>query len=158
MFVVNSFSKSWAMTGWRIGWMVAPPSLGHTLGQLSCFNNTGATNFAQHAAVTAITQGEAFIREMRAYARRGRDFVYQRAAAIPRLDLNLPEGAIYAFMRVDGLDDSLAFAQALVREARVGLAPGAAFGPGNEGYLRMCFACKEAWLSIAMDRLEAALA
>ncbi len=158
VFVVNSFSKSWAMTGWRIGWMVAPPSLGHTLGQLSCFNNTGATNFAQHAAVTAITQGEAFIREMRAYARRGRDFVYQRAAAIPRLDLNLPEGAIYAFMRVDGLDDSLAFAQALVREARVGLAPGAAFGPGNEGYLRMCFACKEAWLSIAMDRLEAALA
>ena len=158
VFVVNSFSKSWAMTGWRIGWMVAPPSLGHTLGQLSCFNNTGATNFAQHAAVTAITQGEDFVREMRDYARRGRDFVYQRAAAIPRLDFNLPDGAIYAFMRVDGLDDSLAFAQALVREARVGLAPGAAFGPGNEGYLRLCFACKEDWLSRAMDRLATALA
>ncbi len=108
--------------------------------------------------LSAITQGEAFVAEMRDYARRGRDFVYQRAAAIPRLDFNLPDGAIYAFMRVDGLDDSLAFAQDLVRKARVGLAPGAAFGPGNEGYLRMCFACKEVWLSTAMDRLETALA
>ena len=61
-------------------------------------------------------------------------------------------------MRVEGLDDSLGFAQALVLEARVGLAPGAAFGPGNKGYLRLCFACKEDWLSRAMDRLETALA
>ena len=158
LFVVHSFSKSWAMTGWRLGWLVHPAWLGDKMGDLSGINNTGATAFVQHAGVAAIRQGEAFVGELVARCRRGRDLVYQRLASMPRIATSRPDGAFYSFMRVDGVADDLAFAKRLILEHRVGLAPGSAFGPGNDGWLRLCFASSEEKLSIALDRLEAALA
>jgi aspartate/methionine/tyrosine aminotransferase len=157
LFVVHSFSKSWAMTGWRLGWLTHPASLGDKMGDLSGINNTGATTFVQHAGVAAIRDGEPFVAEMVEYCRRGRDFIYQRLAGLERIRLTPPAAAFYAFLKVEGLEDDLAFAQDLVKTARVGLAPGTAFGPGNEGYLRLCFASAEAKLSEAMHRIEAAL-
>ena len=158
LFVVHSFSKSWAMTGWRLGWLVHPAGLGDKMGDLSGINNTGATAFVQHAGVAAIRQGEEFVAGLVERCRRGRDLVYQRLASMPRIATSRPDGAFYSFLRVDGIADDLAFAKRLILEHRVGLAPGTAFGPGNEGWLRLCFASAEDRLSIALDRLEAALA
>lgn len=157
LYVVHSFSKSWAMTGWRLGWLIHPETLGDRMGDLSGINNTGATTFVQHAGVAAIRDGEQFVEEMRERCRRGRDLVFQRLGGMERVRLSRPDAAFYAFLSIDGLEDDLAFAQDLVLKHRVGLAPGSAFGPGNEGYLRLCFASAEDKLSVAMDRLELAL-
>lgn len=157
IFAVHSFSKSWAMTGWRCGWLIHPAELGDRMGDLSGINNTGSTSFVQHAGVAAIEQGEDFVRAMVERCRRGRELVFQRLSGMDRVRISRPQAAFYAFFGIDGIEDDLAFAQALIRDARVGLAPGSAFGPDNAGYLRLCFANSEQNLSTALDRLEAAL-
>ena len=145
------------MTGWRCGWLVHPAELGDRMGDLSGINNTGATTFVQHAAAVALRDGEDFVAELVERCRRGRDLVHQRLGGMDRVNLAAPRAAFYAFPQIIGLDDDLEFAKRLVREQRVGVAPGSAFGPGNEGFLRLCFAKSEAQLSAAMDRIEAGL-
>jgi aspartate/methionine/tyrosine aminotransferase len=157
LYVVHSMSKAWCMTGWRCGWLVHPAELGDKMGDLSGINNTGSTSFVQHAAAVALRDGEDFVAESVEHCRRGRDLVHQRLGGHPRVTLAAPKAAFYAFPKIAGLTDDLAFAKQLVREHRVGLAPGSAFGPGNEGFLRLCFAKSEAQLSAAMDRIEAGL-
>ena len=157
LYVVHSMSKAWAMTGWRCGWLVHPAELGDRMGDLSGINNTGATTFVQHAAAVALRDGEDFVAELVERCRRGRDLVHQRLGGMDRVNLAAPRAAFYAFPQIIGLDDDLEFAKRLVREQRVGVAPGSAFGPGNEGFLRLCFAKSEAQLSAAMDRIEAGL-
>jgi aspartate/methionine/tyrosine aminotransferase len=158
LFIVQSFSKSWAMTGWRLGWLVHPASIANRIGDLSAINNTGATSFVQHAGVAAIREGEPFVASMVDYYRAGRDIAYAALSEMDRVRLALPEAAFYAFFAVERLDDDLEFAKELVHSARVGLAPGSAFGPGNEGYLRLCFARREDRLMEALQRLGKALA
>jgi aspartate aminotransferase len=150
----NSFSKSWSMTGWRLGWLTAPPSMGEIFEKLNEYNISGPTTFVQHAAIVAIRDGEDFVRETVEGYRRGRDLVYQRLSGMKRVHLAFPEAAFYAFFRVDGVDDSLALARRILDQTGVGLAPGAAFGQSGEGYLRLCFAATPDTLSDAMDRLE----
>lgn len=158
VIVINSFSKSWCMTGWRLGWLVHPAVLADTFGKLNEVNMSGPAMFSQHAGIVAIEQGEAFIKEIVDSYGRARDLVVQRLAAIPRVRLARPDAAFYAFFRVDGMADSLAMAKRLVQEFGVGLAPGVAFGPEGEGYLRLCFATRPGPLSAALDRIETALA
>ncbi len=155
--VVNSFSKTWAMTGWRMGWLITPASLTETLDRLIEFNTSGAPHFLQYACITAIRDGEPFVTDMIERCRRGGELVFQRLAANPRVRLARPEGAIYAFFRVDGLSDSLSYAKELLERSGVGLAPGSAFGPGGEGHMRLCFASSIERLGQALDRLEPAL-
>lgn len=157
LYVVHTFSKSWAMTGWRCGWLIHPERLGERMGDLSGINNTGSTTFVQHAGVAAIRQGEPFIQSMVDYCRRGRDQVYQRLGSMNRVRLSPLEAAFYAFFSIDGVEDDLAFAQNMLREHKIGVAPGTAFGPGNEGFFRLCYAVSEDRMSEALDRLEAAL-
>ena len=157
LVVVNSFSKAWAMTGWRIGWMIMPARLTAVVDKIIEFNTSGAQPFLQRGCVAALTQGEPFVAEMVARYRTGRDLVLQRLGAMPRVRIVRPEAAFYLMFGVDGVTDSLAFAKRLVTETGVGLAPGSAFGPGGEGHLRLCFAASLDRLSQAMDRLEAAL-
>jgi len=157
VYAVHSMSKAWAMTGWRCGWLIHPAEWGDRIGDLSGINNTGATSFVQHASATAIRDGEDFVAEMVERCRRGRDLVFQRLSGIDRVRIARPDAAFYAFFAIDGLEDDLGFAQELVRRHRVGLAPGTAFGPGNEGYLRLCFAQSEATLSEGLDRIEAGM-
>jgi aspartate/methionine/tyrosine aminotransferase len=157
LVVVNSFSKAWAMTGWRIGWMIMPARLTAVVDKLIEFNTSGAQPFLQHACAVALTQGEPFVAEMVARYRTGRELVLQRLGAMPRVRIVRPEAAFYVMFGVDGMTDSLAFAKRMVHEAHVGLAPGSAFGPGGEGHLRLCFAASLDRLSQAMDRLEPAL-
>ncbi|RDD60227.1 aminotransferase class I/II-fold pyridoxal phosphate-dependent enzyme [Ferruginivarius sediminum] len=157
VFVVNSFSKAWAMTGWRLGWLVHPPSLRPVIDNLIEFNTSGAPPFLQEGALTAIRDGERFVHEMVERCRHGADVVHQRLAAMPRVTMACPRASFYAFFAVEGVADSLGFAKQILRETGVGLAPGAAFGRGGEGFLRLCFASSTERLSAAMDRLEPAL-
>lgn len=158
LLVINSFSKSWAMTGWRLGWITHPAGMGDLIGNLIEFNYSCVPPFLQPAAVTALEQGEDFVREMVDYCRRGRDIVSQRLPAMPRIKgYQPPVASFYAFFQVEGEEDTLAFAQDLARKAKVGIAPGSAFGPGAEGWFRLCFAQKPERISAAMDRIEAYL-
>ena len=157
VIVVNSFSKSWSMTGWRLGWLTHPPVLGPIFSKLNEFNVASPTTFVQHAGVVAMRDGEPFVAEMVERYRRNRDLVFQRLAAMPRVRLARPEGAFYAFFAVDGMTDSVAYAKQLIAETGVGMAPGRAFGESGEGWLRLCFAAEAKTLSMALDRLEPAL-
>ena len=140
LVVVNGFSKAWAMTGWRVGWVVASPRLCTAWTALSeCFN-TGATVFAQTGGIAALEHGEGTVRTLREQYRGGRAIVERCLAGHPLIDLRMPEGAFYAFPRVPGLRDSFALVQGILAEEDVGLAPGYAFGPGNESHFRLCFA------------------
>jgi aspartate/methionine/tyrosine aminotransferase len=163
LFVINSFSKAWAMTGWRIGWLVHPARLEKQLGVITIANNTGPTTFAQYGALAALSpQGDAFREEMRERCRVGREVVQGFINAQNRIRWIRPEGAFYGFLHMDGLRDSLHFAQELVRLARVGVAPGSAFGPAGDGqadsFVRVCFAQDPKLLGEGLSRIERALA
>ena len=127
------------------------------LGKVIQFNISGSPAFLQHGALAAIRDGEPFVRQMVERCRAGREQVIQRLAAHRRVRIARPEAAFYAFFAVEGMVDSLAFASRLVLEGKVGLAPGAAFGQGGEGYLRLCFASAPERLATAMDRIEGLL-
>lgn len=157
LIVLQSFSKPWAMTGWRLGWITSPASIGEEIAKLVQFNLSGSPAFLQHGALAAIEKGDGFLQHMVDRCRAGGELTFQRLAALPRVTLARPEAAFYAFFSVDGIDDSLAFAKKLVREYKVGIAPGVAFGPGGEGYFRLCFATGSEKLSQALDRLEKAI-
>jgi aspartate aminotransferase len=154
LIVVNSFSKSWAMTGWRLGWMTVPPDLLPVIEKLVEFNTSGSPTFLQHAAIVAIREGEPFIAGFVARCRAARDAAIDALQACRRVEVARPEGAFYAFFRVDGIDDSLAFAKQLLHRAKVGLAPGSAFGPMGEGHLRLCFARDPQIVAEAVNRLR----
>ncbi|MFO1322499.1 MAG: pyridoxal phosphate-dependent aminotransferase [Burkholderiales bacterium] len=154
----NSFSKSWLMTGWRLGWIVAPPALMPDLGKLIEYNTSCSPAFVQHAGVAAITAGEPTVAHTRARFRRARDRLVGALASMPGIEVAAPAGAMYAFFRVAGLTDSLAFCKRLVRDARLGLAPGSAFGPEGEGFVRWCFASDDARLADGVARLARYLA
>ncbi|HEY0477914.1 MAG TPA: pyridoxal phosphate-dependent aminotransferase [Kofleriaceae bacterium] len=155
--IVNSFSKSWSMTGWRLGWIVAPPELNVAIEKMTEFNISHPTTFVQWGGVAALDHGDDYVeRLVRRYAEAA-ELVYDRLAGLPRVRLPRPRSAFYAFFRVDGVTDSFAYAVELMQRARVGLAPGAAFGPSGEGHLRLCFAASLPRLSQALDRLVPAL-
>lgn len=138
--VVSGFSKAWAMTGWRVGWVVAPSRWATRWAILSeCFN-TGAATFTQFGAIAALEKGEKVVAELRDQYRKGRDIVMDVLSPHPLIELLEPEGAFYAFPRVKGMKSSLAFAQGVLEEENVGIAPGYTFGPGNDEYFRLCFA------------------
>jgi aspartate/methionine/tyrosine aminotransferase len=157
LIVVNSFSKNWAMTGWRLGWMVVPPDLLPVMEKLVEFNSSGSPTFLQHAAIVAIREGEPFITRFVARCRAARDVAIDALQACRRVEVARPEGAFYAFLRVDGMTDSVAFARETLARTKIGLAPGSAFGPAGEGYLRLCFARDPQIIAAAVDRLRAVL-
>src|SRR5438094_2633393 len=153
----NTFSKSWRMTGWRLGWLAVPAGLVSDLGKLIEYNTSCAPVFVQRAGIAALKQGEAVIQESLQRYRRARDFLVGELRAIPRVEAALPAGTMYAFLKIEGVSDSLAFCKRLVREHGLGLAPGAAFGPEGEGYVRWCFAAAEDRLAEGITRLRRAL-
>ncbi|CAM5770525.1 pyridoxal phosphate-dependent aminotransferase [Bosea minatitlanensis] len=155
---VQTFSKNWAMTGWRIGWIEAPEAFGQVIENLIQYSTSGSPVFIQRGAVAALDEGEGFIAEQIARAAEGRRIVYEGLKATNRVSLAAPVGAFYQFFSVDGRDDSRALALELVDKANVGLAPGLAFGPGGEKGLRLCFARKASDLAEAVARLQKALA
>ncbi|MBI1396428.1 MAG: aminotransferase class I/II-fold pyridoxal phosphate-dependent enzyme [Betaproteobacteria bacterium] len=153
----NTFSKSWLMTGFRLGWITAPPPLVTELAKLIEYNTSCAPGFIQRAGITAIREGEGVIARTRARFMTARDHLVRRLNALPGIDAALPSGAMYAFFRVEGMRDSLAFCKRLVAEHGLGLAPGIAFGPEGEGFVRWCFASDTARLDEGLERLERGL-
>ena len=137
---VNTMSKNWAMTGWRIGWIEAPAELGQMVENLIQYSTSGVAAFMQRAAIVALQEGDAFIDEQVARATVNRDVLAETFAPLNRLHVSAPDGAFYLFFKVDGHEDTAVLARRLVDEVGVGLAPGTAFGPGGESFLRMCFA------------------
>ena len=155
--VVNTFSKNWAMTGWRMGWVVASKALGQVYENLVQYNTSGVPTFLQYGALAALEEGDGFLAEQVARCARGRDMVTETFARLPRLRYAPPQGAFYAFFAVAGEADARALAFKLVDRANVGLAPGTAFGAGAPNFLRLCFACSLDRLGEGLSRLEAAL-
>lgn len=152
--IVNSFSKSWAMTGWRLGWLTAPKSLIGTLEIVSEFNFSCIFAPVQIAGITALQDGEAFIRASAARYQAALEAVKRAFGELPRVTFPVPQAAFYAFFAVDGVSDSYAFAEQVLRQCGVGLAPGAAFGPQGEGYLRLCFASDVSLLERALEQMR----
>ncbi|MGO4640840.1 pyridoxal phosphate-dependent aminotransferase [Mesorhizobium sp. 2RAF45] len=136
---VNSFSKNWAMTGWRVGWIKTHPSLQQVFENLIQYSNSGVAQFMQRGAVAALDEGDGFVAEQVERARKARDLVCGILGATGSARFTVPQGAFYLFFAVDGITDSRAAAFDIVDKANVGLAPGTAFGPGGEAFLRLCF-------------------
>jgi aspartate/methionine/tyrosine aminotransferase len=161
VFIVNSFSKAWAMTGWRVGWLIHPRRLAVQMAELSAYNNTGAAVFAQYGALEAITKGDQFVAWMVERCRAGLSVVEKFLAENNRMSWSKPAGAFYGFIAVDGMTDSIAFAKRLLAEAKVGVAPGIAFGPrsdrDNDRFIRLCFGQDPDRLSEALARIAKAI-
>ncbi len=159
VLVINSFSKSWAMTGWRLGWLVHPPSLGPTLAMLVQYTSSGTTTFLQHAGAAAVRHGEPFVARMNAYCAAGAEIVCSALESMGRVRLAgpRPKAAMYAFFEIDGMPDARAACLEILNATRVGLAPGMFFGPGAESFLRICYCRSPAVLHAAMERLRPAL-
>lgn len=157
----NSFSKSWLMTGWRLGWMQVPTSLMADLGKLIEYNTSCAPGFVQKAGIVAVERGEDIVRHSIARYTKARDFLYTQLSRPDFRDAGIiaprPAGAMYLFFRIEGETDSLALCKRLVAEAGLGLAPGSAFGPEGEGAIRWCFASATERLALGVERLEAFL-
>jgi aspartate aminotransferase len=151
---VQSFSKSYCMTGWRLGWLVARRDLAAKARPLNEFIVSHAPSFTQKAAETALEEGEGELAGMVARLEENRDLSLAALSAIEGVNVPVPEGAFYVFPRVDGLADSFAFCKRLLKETRVGLAPGVAFGPGGEGSVRICYAVERSLLEPALERLR----
>jgi aspartate/methionine/tyrosine aminotransferase len=153
VFVVNSFSKTWAMTGWRVGWIVAPQAITHKLEMLIEYNTSGGQTFTQRACVVALEQGEDWVKWMIERCRQSRDVVINRVAQMNRVQVIPAEAAFYLMLRVEDMGDATDFCKRLVVDGRVGLAPGTAFGAGGEQYVRLCYAQSPERIGLAMDRL-----
>lgn len=150
---INGFSKAWAMTGWRLGWMVVPESTTTAYAIMSQCTNTGSPTFTQNGGAVALRDGEALVVQLREAYRANRDLVLNMLGSHPRVNLLRPDGAFYAFPQISGLESSMQFAQELVKHEKVGLAPGYTFGEGNEQFLRMSFAISSARLEEALVRV-----
>ena len=158
MVSANTFSKSWLMTGWRLGWITAPTSLLTDIGKIIEYNTSCAQVFVQRAGVVAVTQGESDTLGFSARLAHARDFLQRQLAAIEGIEAVAPPAAMYAFFRLRGMTDSLALCKRLVRDHGLGLAPGIAFGPDGEGCVRWCFAASDATLAEGVRRLRRGLA
>ncbi|GGD93081.1 pyridoxal phosphate-dependent aminotransferase [Rhizobium anhuiense] len=150
---VNSFSKNWSMTGWRVGWIVAPPEMGQVLENLIQYSTSGVAQFMQKGAVAALNEGDDFVLANIAKAARSRDILCDALVATNRVETLKPDGALYAFLKIDGVTDSRRAALDIVDKTGVGLAPGTAFGPGGELFLRACFLRDPAQVAVAAERL-----
>jgi aspartate/methionine/tyrosine aminotransferase len=143
LVVAHSFSKSFLMTGWRLGWLVLPPALMDGMGKLIEFNTSCASVFTQRAGIAALTHSQEITPRVVAHLKACRDTLVPLLADLPGVQVAPARGGMYAFFRLEGFDDSLALAKRLVAEAGLGLAPGSAFAPEAQGWLRWCFASKD---------------
>lgn len=157
VLVAQSFSKSYCMTGWRLGWLVCRGDVGEKAGPLNEYYVSHATSFIQKAGEVALAQGEEPLLAMLAMLHDNRDLCLAALRELPGVTVPEPDGAFYLFPRIEGLDDSLGFCKRLLVESRVGLAPGSAFGAGGDGSVRLCYASERPILEAALERLDAFL-
>lgn len=148
----QTFSKNWAMTGWRMGWLQGPKELAQVVENLVQYNTSGVAQFMQRAGVVALEQGGSIAEAQIARAREGREIICAALEPFNNARFAWPAGAFYLLFAIEGHDDSMATALRLVDEANIGVAPGVAFGPGGEGFLRICYLRSPQGLGEAMAR------
>lgn len=153
LIVINSFSKAWSMTGWRLGWMVVPPAVMADLAALLEYNVSCAPEFSQRAGAVALEQGEPYVEQLRASLADTRARLFAALRKLPGLEVPHANGAMYVFLRVAGENDSVRLAKRLIEEVGLGLAPGRAFGPEGEGWLRWCYAADWKKIQSGVERL-----
>jgi aspartate aminotransferase len=153
LIVVNSFSKSWSMTGWRVGWMVVPPTALPDLSPLLEYNTSCVPEFTQRAAVQAVEKGEACVLQLRAELAETKRRLTVALRKLPGVEVPEADGAMYLFLRIAGEEDSMRLAKCLVEQVGLGLAPGRAFGPEGEGWLRWCYASRWHKNELGVERL-----
>ena len=152
LLLANTFSKNWAMTGWRVGWLQAPRELGPVIERIIQYNTSGTAAFLQRGCVAALDNGDEFIAMQVTRALASRDLVVNFLREFPRIRFEVPTGAFYMFFKIEGMTDSAATARRLIDEAGVGFAPGSAFGADGEGFMRMCYLRDPAQLQEALNR------
>jgi aspartate/methionine/tyrosine aminotransferase len=152
VMVVHSFSKSYCMTGWRLGYLIARKDLAVKATEINEFVVSHAPSFTQKAGESALAEGEGELLRMLERLKENRELCLEALGAIPGVTVPKPDGAFYVFPRIDGLTDSFAFCRRLLEETRVGLAPGVAFGAGGEGSVRICYAAERSILEPALER------
>jgi len=150
--VVQSFSKSYCMTGWRLGWLAAREDLAKKAAQMNEFIVSHAPSMVQRAGEIALQRGDEEVRAMVVALRERVRFCYEALRSIKSVAVARPEGAFYLFPRIEGLKDSFAFALSLLKTEKVSVAPGVAFGNGGEGCARICCAADRSVLEPAMER------
>lgn len=150
--VVNSFSKTYNMTGWRLGWAMSSEATIRQMYKAAEFITSNPAAMVQQAGITALREGESYVRELRAHYAARRTQVKRALETVPRVRLCEPDGAFYAFFSVEGVSDTTRFVATLLNETALALTPGAAFGKGGDGYIRLCFAASEATLTDALSR------
>lgn len=154
VIVVNSFSKSYCMTGWRLGWAQASERIIHQMFKAAEFITSNAAAMVQQAGIVALRDGEPYLRELGEHYTQRRAQVLDALSHIDRVSVMEPQGAFYVFFAVEGMTDSTAFATDLLRETGLALTPGVAFGAAGEGYLRLCFAAREETVADGLNRLR----
>ena len=155
LVVAHSFSKSFLMTGWRLGWLVMPASMTHAMGKLIEYNTSCASVFTQRAGQVAIERTEDVTPRVVQHLKLCRDTLVPLLQQVPGVEVEAAKGGMYAFFQLGGFGDSLELAKRLVREAGLGIAPGNAFAPEAQGWLRWCFASKDvARLQQGVERLD----
>ena len=152
--LINGFSKTFCMTGWRLGYLITAPSLAINMARMQEFVTSHAPSMAQVAGITALRSGEPFVAESLSRYCNLRDLILERLRALPGAVIARPDGAFYEFFRLPEAGDSVRFCKDLLLETGVVLAPGKAFGKGGEGWLRLCFANEPDRLNEAIDRIE----
>jgi len=158
LLVVGSFSKSFLMTGWRLGWLVVPQGHIDALAKLLEFNSSCAPVFVQRGGIAAMAMADDFVPGLIGRLQACRDRLLDGLLPLPGVSVAKPVAGLYAFFRIEGENDSLALAKRLVADHGLGLAPGGAFGDEGEGWLRWCFASRDpARLDQGLARLRAAL-
>jgi aspartate aminotransferase len=154
LIVVNSFSKTYNMTGWRLGWAQGSEATIKTMYRAVEFMTSNPSAMVQQAGIVALRDGEACIRDLRAHYAARRADVMTTLSALPGVDLPEPQGSFFAFPRIDGLADSTEFATQLLRDTGLAIAPGVGFGESGEGYVRICFAATEATVTAALEKFR----
>lgn len=157
LYVINSFSKTWAMTGWRLGWLIGPSDAEDKIRDVILYETMGCPSFSQYGAITALRHGEDFLLTQKKLWKANQELVVEHVAQIPRVSMVKSPAAFYAFLRVEGETDSFALARRLIDEAGVSLAPGGAFGQGFNNYLRLCFAASPDVVAEAIHRMVTCL-
>jgi aspartate/methionine/tyrosine aminotransferase len=154
LLLANTFSKNWAMTGWRIGWLQAPKALASAIERIVQVNSSGTATFMQRGCVAALDHGDEFLEQQIATARANRDLVMRMLGEMPGVRFEVPMGAFYMFFAIEGMTDSTATTLRIIDDAKVGFAPGATFGPGGEGFLRMCYLRDPVKIEEALNRFH----
>ena len=154
MIVVNSFSKTYNMTGWRLGWAQSGEQTIRAMYKAAEFITSNPTAMVQQAGIAALRDGEPYVAELRQHYAKRRTQVTGALSEMKGITLPEPRGAFYAFPRIEGLTDSSTFAEKLLRDTGVAFAPGACFGAAGEGYIRICFAVSEHTLGNALARFD----